>query len=106
MGTFYIIHVRIISLDTLKKFWETHKETESPLKAWYYEAKNAVWKNPLDIKNKYRSASVLKHNTVVFNIKGNKYRLVIRTNYKMQIVYIKFIGTHKEYDKIDWEETL
>ncbi|MFC2156521.1 type II toxin-antitoxin system HigB family toxin [Acidobacteriota bacterium] len=96
--------MRIISLNKLKSFWNTHKETEEPLKAWYYEVKKADWVKSLDIKEKYGSASILKNNRVVFNIKGNKYRLVVKIQYEMKIVYIKFIGTHQEYDRINVEE--
>ena len=104
MGTLYIISVRVISKKTLIEYYEKHKEIKSQLKAWYHEAKNAEWKNPQEIKQKYASASIIGGNKVVFNIKGNKYRLVTELNYQMKIVYIKFIGTHKEYDKINVEE--
>ena len=104
MGTIYIISVRVISKKILVEYYEKHKETKSQLETWYREAKNAEWRNPQEVKEKYRSASIIGGNKVVFNIKGNKYRLVTRINYRMKIVYIKFIGTHKEYDKINVEE--
>lgn len=74
---------------------------EQPLKAWYDEAKAATWKSPQDIKNAYRNASFIANNRVVFNIKGNDYRLIVAVAYRVRIVYVKFIGTHAEYDQID-----
>lgn len=96
--------VRIIAIKTLKDFWQKHNSAEQPLKAWYVEAKRANWKKPSDITRLYRTASVLSNNRIVFNIKGNDYRLVTVINYDFEIVYIRFIGTHKEYDKINAEE--
>lgn len=93
----------VVAVSTLKAFWSHHPDAEQPLKAWYEEASNASWNQPADIKNQYRSASVLKNRRVVFNIKGNDYRLVVAIAYKLQIVYVKFVGTHKEYDVIDAE---
>jgi len=96
--------VRVIAIKILKDFWRKNKETEHPLKAWYAEAKKANWSKPVDIKAQYRSASILKDHRVVFNIKGNDYRLVVRINYKYKIVYIRFIGTHSDYNNINVEE--
>jgi len=96
--------VRIIALKTLKLFWEKHPDAEGPLKAWYTEAKKAKWNSPRDIKAEYRTASILRNNRVVFNIKGNTYRLVVAVRYEFQFVYIRFLGTHAEYDKINAEE--
>lgn len=98
--------MRIISRSTLVAFWEKpeYADSEQTLKAWYEEARNATWKTPNAIKKKYRSASILKNNRVVFNICGNKYRLVVAIKYDFQIVYIRFIGTHKQYDQINAEE--
>jgi mRNA interferase HigB len=96
--------VRVIAKKTLIEYYEKNKEIKSPLEAWYDEAKNAAWKNPQEVREKYGSASIIGGNRVVFNIKGNKYRLVTKINYQMMIVYIRFIGTHKEYDKINAEE--
>ena len=104
MGTLYIINVYVIKRKTLKDYYCKHKETKSQLEAWYYEVKISNWNNPVEIKEKYRTASIIGDNKVVFNIKGNKYRLVTKIDYRMKIVYIKFIGTHKEYDKINVEE--
>lgn len=95
--------MRIISRKTLVDFWEqpSFKGAEQPLKAWYNEAKHATWKTPQDIKAKYGSASFLGNNRVVFNIHGNTYRLVVAVKYEFSIIYIRFVGTHSEYDKID-----
>jgi mRNA interferase HigB len=97
--------MRIILRKTLRSFWEKdgHKDSEQPLRAWYAEAKRAHWKTPQDIKNQYRSASFVGNTRVVFNIGGNKYRLIIAVKYDFEIVFIRFIGTHKQYDKIDVE---
>ncbi|HCC25458.1 MAG TPA: addiction module toxin RelE, partial [Holosporales bacterium] len=76
---------------------------EEPLKSWFAETKKALWSSPQNIKDHYRSADFLKNNRVIFNISGNKYRLIVQVNYHFKIVYIRFIGTHQEYDKIDPE---
>ena len=78
-------------------------DAKEPLEAWYHEAKKEKWRSWTDIKEKYASASILKGRRVVFNIGGNKYRLVVEINFPAQIVYIRFIGTHREYDQIDAE---
>ncbi len=95
--------MRVIAKSALRKFWAKHPDAEQPLRAWHAEAKSAAWKSPADIKNKYRSASILHGRRVVFNIGGNKYRLIVKINYSYQIVYIRFLGTHREYDRIDAE---
>lgn len=97
--------MRVIAISTLKEFWEQplRRDAEQPLKAWFEEASNAQWQQPSDIKEQYRSASILKNRRVVFNIKGNDYRLVVAIAYRLQLVYVKFIGTHKAYDEIDAE---
>ena len=95
--------MRVIAVSQLRAFWARHPDAEQPLKAWYEEASNADWRQPADIKAQYRNASVLKNRRVVFNIKGNDYRLIVAIAYKLQIVYIKFVGTHKEYDAVDAE---
>ena len=79
------------------------QDAKGSLEAWYYEAKHAQWASPADVKGQYRSASILKDNRVVFNIAGNKYRLVVRINYDSKTVFVRFIGTHEEYDRIDAE---
>jgi mRNA interferase HigB len=95
--------MRVIAVSTLRSFWEQHPDAEQPLKAWYQEATGATWSQPADIKAQYRSASVLKNRRVVFNIKGNDYRLIVAIAYQLQIVYVKFVGTHNEYDAVDAE---
>ncbi len=95
--------MRIISVQTLRKYWGKVSETKQPLQAWYDEVLSQQWNDPADIKKRYASASILKKNRVVFNIKGNKYRLVVAAAYKIGVVYIKFVGSHKEYDAIDVE---
>jgi mRNA interferase HigB len=93
--------MRIIARSTLRNFWELYPDAEQPLKAWYDEASRAVWESPTDIKNTYRNASIIANNRVVFNIKGNNYRLIVHVRYDIEIIFIRFIGTHKEYDNID-----
>jgi len=96
--------MRVISKNKLFEFYKKHAETKIPLETWYHEVKREKWTNPIDVLNKYGSASPIKGNRVVFKIKGNKYRIVAKINYKLRILYIRFIGTHKEYDKINAEE--
>ncbi|MFD2515976.1 type II toxin-antitoxin system HigB family toxin [Pontibacter locisalis] len=93
--------MRVIAKRTLRDFWEKHADSEQQLKAWYNEAEQADWKSANDIKKDYPSASILENNRMVFNIKGNNYRLIVRINYKYGVVWIRFIGTHVEYDKVD-----
>lgn len=93
--------MRVISRKALIEFWGKHPDAEQPLRAWFFEAKNASWKTPTNIKALYGNASIIANNRVVFNIGGNKFRLVVKINYKYFIVYIRFVGTHAEYDKID-----
>ena len=93
--------VRVIAKKALREFWLKHSDSEERLKAWHNEAEGANWKTPQNIKNEYPSASILQDNRVVFNIKGNNYGLVVKINYDFSIVWIRFIGTHAEYDKID-----
>ncbi|MFA5522511.1 MAG: type II toxin-antitoxin system HigB family toxin [Castellaniella sp.] len=82
---------------------QRHPDAEQPLKSWYEEALAANWAQPADIKAQYRNASILRNRRVVFNIKGNDYRLIVAVAYRLRVVYIKFIGTHKEYDAVDAE---
>lgn len=95
--------VRINTVSTLRFFCEKRPAAEAPLKAWFNEVSQATWEQPSDIKAQYRSASVLKNRRVVFNFKGNNYRLIVSIAYKLGIVYVKFIETHAEYDQIDAE---
>ena len=96
--------MRIISRKTLSDFWEKHEDSRPALLAWFAEAENAEWKTPLEIKKKYSYGDPVGDNRFVFNIKGNSYRLVVKIQYNTGIIYIRFIGTHAEYDKINAEE--
>ncbi len=93
--------MRVIAKKNLRAFWLKHNTCETELKAWYHEANGAIWKSPTDIKKEFPSASILKENRVVFNIKGNDYRLIVKINYDYGIIWIRFIGTHQQYDKIN-----
>ena len=105
MGTLFYLYkncqLRIVAKKILREFWESHSDSEQQLKSWYKEASIAEWTSPKDIKREYPSASILPDNRVVFNIKGNHYRLIVKINYDYQMIWIRFIGTHAEYDKID-----
>ncbi len=96
--------MRIIALSTLKTFWSSssaYSDSVEPGLAWYRETLKADWASPNEVKAQFSSASILKDGRVVFNIAGNKYRLVVWINYAYRVVYIRFIGTHKQYDVID-----
>ena len=95
--------MRIIAVGTLREFWKSHADAEQPLKSWYKEAIDTRWLEPNDIKQRYPSADILPDNRVVFNIKGNTYRLIVKIHYNTGIVYIRFVGTHAAYDKINAE---
>ena len=97
--------MHLISRKSLIKFYEQpgRWDAKGPLEAWYYEAKHAQWGSPADVKTQYKSASVIGGNRVVFNIAGNKYRLIVRINFDSKTVFVRFIGTHQEYDTIDAE---
>jgi len=95
--------MRVVAISCLRGFWEKHPDAEQHLKAWIDEVKKVTWAQPAQIKDRYRSASILKNRRVVFNIKGNDYRLIVAVAYRYQAVYVKFIGTHAEYDAIDAE---
>ena len=92
---------RIIAKSTLREFWIKHADSESYLKTWYDTVKRSEWLSPSDIKRTYANASILKNERVVFNIKGNSYRMIVKFNYERQWAYIRFIGTHTGYDKIN-----
>src|SRR5260370_39437659 len=96
--------MRIISKRTLRVFWGRFRDAEEPLLAWYREVEKEDWDGPAKLKDKYRSASIVKGNRVVFNIKGNDYRLIVKVNYRYRVVYVRFVGTHAEYDKVNVEE--
>ena len=95
--------MRVIAFKTLREFFEIPENTDSeiPLRAWYHDAKTAEWKNSNELKQHYKNASIIGEGRVVFNIKGNTYRLVVAIDYEFQVIFIRFIGTHREYDKID-----
>ncbi len=93
--------MRIISRRTLREFWENHPDAAIPLQTWFHDVERATWNSPADIKAVYNTASFVANNRVVFNIKGNHYRLVVIVVYQHGVVYIRFVGTHKEYDLID-----
>ena len=93
--------MRVIALKNLRDFCLRHADAGPALKAWTQEARSASWKTPQDIKLRYANASFLGRNRVVFNIKGNDYRLVVAVAYRFEAVYVKFIGTHAQYDAID-----
>ncbi len=93
--------MRIIARRTLRDFWTKHTDSEQQLKAWYRETEKTEWENINDLKKDYPSASILQDNRIVFNIKGNNYRLIVKFSFEYQICWIRFIGTHTEYDKID-----
>ena len=95
--------MHVISRRKLSQFWESHKEAEDALKEWFKEAEHSKWRTTSDIKARYGTADFLKENRVVFNIKGNRFRLVAKIEYKAQVVLIRFVGTHAEYSKIDAE---
>jgi mRNA interferase HigB len=93
--------LRVIAKKVLREFWTKHPDCEQQLKSWYHEAEKCEWKNTNEIKEEYPSASILGDNRVVFNIKGNNYRLIVKINFQYQMMWIRFIGTHKDYDRID-----
>jgi mRNA interferase HigB len=95
--------MRVMALSTLRVFWERYPDAETPLRSWYALASRATWKSPAEIKNAYRNASFTANNRVVFNIKGNDYRLVVAVRYGQGLMFVRFIGTHRQYDKIDVE---
>lgn len=98
--------MRVIAKRTLRNFWESaaqYADAKGPLEAWYAEARRAHWRTPQDVKAQFRHASILKNNRVVFNIGGNRYRLIVAVDYRRQAVFIRFIGTHVQYDTIDAE---
>jgi mRNA interferase HigB len=98
--------MRIIAKRTLRRFWEAHPRgaaARTPLEVWHSIVEAADWATPADVKATYGDASILKNSRVVFNIAGNRFRLVVRINYPYRVVYVRFVGTHEEYDDIDAE---
>ena len=96
--------MRIIAKKTLRDFWERHLDSEQSLKAWYLEFREAEWATPAQLKDLYSSASILVNNRVVFDVEGNKYRLIVWTRYQQNMVYIKWLGTHAEFDHVNAEK--
>jgi mRNA interferase HigB len=99
--------VRVISRSAIRRFLArkpSFADADVPLRAWFHEARRANWRSPAEVKRQYASASILKNSRVVFNIAGNKYRLIAKINYDYQVLYIRFIGTHAHYDRVDAEE--
>ena len=92
---------RIFAKSTLREFWTKHPQSEQHLKTWYETALNSKWRNPNEVKKSYANASILKDGRVVFNINGNSYRLITKINFEKQWMFIRFIGTHDEYNSID-----
>lgn len=95
--------MRVIARSALREFWEKHPDAEQPLRAWFAEAEKAIWRTPGGIKRDYPSASILGGNRAVFNICGNKYRLVVKVLYAFGVAHIRFVGKHGDYDRIDAE---
>jgi mRNA interferase HigB len=93
--------MRVIAIGTLREFWRKHADVEVPLRAWFAEASRAQWRTPAEIKASHRNASFLANNRVVFNIKGNEYRLVVAVHFNRGLMFVRFVGTHREYDRID-----
>ena len=98
--------MRVISVKKLREFWSKplYRDSEQSLRAWYVESKNRDWSSPHEIKRAYGTASIIGNERIVFNICGNKYRLVVAVKYDFKIFYIRFIGTHRQYDAIDAKE--
>lgn len=96
--------MRVIAISTLREFWEKHPQSETPLRSWYADACHADWRTPADIKATHRNASFVGSNRVIFNIKGNDYRLIVAVHYNRGMLYIRFVGTHAEYDAINAEK--
>lgn len=102
-GAIYSTFMRVYSKSTLRDFWQDHADAEQSLRTWYTVVRSAKWNSPAEVKERYPDASILRNNRVVFDIKGNDYRLVVATQYNTQRVFVRFVGTHKEYDRIDSE---
>jgi mRNA interferase HigB len=95
--------MRVLSRKSLRQFWDKHPDAREPLQSWYADVKHANWKRPSHIKATYQTASFISNNRIVFNIKGNKYRIIVVVEYRFGMVFIRFIGTHQEYDRINAE---
>jgi len=95
--------MRVIAKRSLREFWQHHSDAKDPLEAWHAEASKASWQTPQDVKEQFGSASILKTGRVVFNIGGNKYRLIVSIDYGRRACFVKFLGTHKQYESINAE---
>ena len=93
--------MRVIALSTLREFWRRHPDAEVPLRPWYAIARRAIWRKPADVKAAYRNSSFVANSRVVFNVKGNDYRLVVAVHCNRGMMFVRFVGTHREYDDID-----
>jgi mRNA interferase HigB len=93
--------MRIISKGILREFWGKHSDSEQQLKSWFKETSDGLFNSPNDFKILYPTASILQNNRIVFSIKGNKYRIIVKVSYKYAMIWIRFVGTHAEYDKVD-----
>ena len=93
--------MRLIAVSKLREFWDQHPDAVQPIRAWVAAVTSANWSKPTDITAQFTTATILKSRRAVFNITGNDYRLVVAVAYKFGVVYVKFIGTHAEYDLID-----
>ena len=96
--------MRVIEKRTLREFWTKHADSEQQLTTWFRETEKSEFTNLNELKIEYPSASILKDNQIIFNIKGNRYRLIVKFNFEYQICWIRFVGTHTEYDKINANE--
>ncbi len=93
--------VRVIALRTLREFWARQPQAELPLRGWYQVVDRSAWRSPVDVKATFRHASVINAQRIVFNVGGNKYRVVAHINFRQQILYVRFVGSHAEYDKVN-----
>ncbi len=93
--------MRVFSRSTLREFWERHPDAEEVLQAWYKTVERAIWESPVDVRRHFANARIISGDRVIFNIRGGNYRLVVRIDYQFRKVYVRFIGTHAEYDRIN-----
>ena len=96
--------MRIIAKRTLREYWESHPNAEEPLLSWYHTVRGEDWESPAMVKARFPKASIVGGNRVVFNIRGNDYRLIVEINYPYRTVYVRFVGTHAEYERLDARE--
>ncbi len=101
VGTGDIRGMQIVARKVLIQFWTRHPQAEMPLRNWYAIVSRAMWRSPADVKAEFRTADFVSDNRVIFNVAGNKYRLIVHVSYEYRRVLVKFIGTHAEYDRID-----